>query len=116
MSAKVQAFVDGASEGGVQLNFNSAFRTVAQQGNLQNDPTAITPATLSLHSAGLAVDVNYSSLPSDAMRTVVRNAASAAGLSWGGNFGTPDPPHFYFNPGGDRAQLVNDAQYNYNNF
>ncbi len=98
---------------GGQFYFNSAFRTVAQQGNLQNDPTAITPATLSLHSSGLAVDVNYSSLASDELRTVVRNAASASGLNWGGNFGAPDPPHFYFNPGGDRAQLVNDAQFNY---
>lgn len=112
----VDTFIDEASKNGVTLKFNSAYRSPKYQKGLKGDPTAITPATNSLHSAGLAVDVNYASLSNirggltgDQQRTIIRNAASAAGLSWGGNFKTPDVPHFYIDPGTSRVDLINNA-------
>ncbi len=90
----VDTFIDEASKEGVTLKFNSAYRSPTYQKGLKGDPTAITSATNSLHSAGLAVDVNYASLSDikggltgDQQRTIIKNAASTAGLSWGGNFG-----------------------------
>nr|WP_248782265.1 M15 family metallopeptidase [Yokenella regensburgei] len=101
--------MDNASANGVDLHFNSAYRSPQHQNALHNDPNAITPADHSLHSCGFAVDVNYSSLPNDAQREVVRNAATAAGLSWGGDFRQPDPPHFYMNPPIDRTTAIDNA-------
>lgn len=105
----IQTFIDNASANGVDLHFNSAYRSPQHQNALHNDPNAITPADHSLHSCGFAVDVNYSSLPNDAQREVVRNAATAAGLSWGGDFRQPDPPHFYMNPPIDRTTAIDNA-------
>jgi hypothetical protein len=100
----------------VTIKFNSAFRAQDKQNSLRGDPTAITPARQSLHSAGFAVDVNYSSLRNipggltgDQQRTILKDTAADAGLSWGGNFRTPDPPHFFRDPGGDRSKLIDEA-------
>lgn len=118
MAARVDEWVDAASGQGVVLRFNSAYRDAARQAGLRGDPNAITPAQLSLHSAGFAVDVNYSSLrgipgglTGNQQRAVIRSTATDAGLSWGGSFARPDPPHFYFDPapGGDRQALINEA-------
>jgi len=51
--------------------------------------------------------VRYLTLPPD-QQLIIRNAAAGAGLSWGGNFTTPDPVHFYFDPGGNRTMLINN--------
>ncbi|TDV30472.1 RHS repeat-associated core domain-containing protein [Stenotrophomonas sp. CC22-02] len=118
MAARVDEWVDSASGQGVELRFNSAYRDAARQAGLRGDPNAITPARLSLHSAGFAVDVNYSSLRNvpgglsgDEQRSVIRSTAADAGLSWGGAFRPSDPPHFYFDPtpGGDRQPLIDEA-------
>ncbi|MBM0206108.1 M15 family metallopeptidase [Micromonospora sp. STR1s_5] len=118
----VQSFIREAATRGVTLNFNEAFRPPGAQAEMQANPNAITPAAAgsSLHEAGFAVDVNYSSLRNipggltgDQQRTAIREAATAAGLSWGGNFQRRDPPHFYFDPGGNRQQLVRAAQEEY---
>lgn len=118
MAARVDEWMESASGQGVALRFNSAYRDAVRQAGLRGDPNAITPARLSLHSAGLAVDVNYSSLrdiPSgltgNQQRDVIRNTAADAGLSWGGSFRPSDPPHFYFDPlpGGDRQTLIDEA-------
>jgi RHS repeat-associated protein len=112
----VQAFVAEAQARGVTLRFNSAYRTPGGQAALRNDPNAITPATLSLHSTGFAVDVNYSSLrdipgglTGDQQRQAIRDAAGVAGLGWGGTFREIDPPHFFFDPGGDRLTRIRTA-------
>jgi len=110
---RVQQFVQNAQQHGLTPQFNSAYRTPEQQRALQSDPNAVTPAQQSLHSAGFAVDVNYDSLPNDAQRQVLRDAATAAGLDWGGSFRPPDRPHFYSDPGGDRAQRIRDAAARY---
>ncbi|KAB8161366.1 hypothetical protein FKV24_019060, partial [Lysobacter maris] len=113
---RVDTWKQDAARQGVKIKFNSAFRAQDRQDSLRGDPSAITPARLSLHSAGFAVDVNYSSLRNipggltgDQQRTILRDAATKAGLSWGGNFRTPDPPHFFRDPGGDRSKLIDEA-------
>lgn len=118
-SPKVDKFVEGASGGGVKIKFNSAYRAPEKQSALKDDKAAITPADKSLHSAGFAVDVNYSSLKDikggltgDKQREVIRDAAEKAGLSWGGSFATPDPPHFYVDPG-NRDSLIEAATKKY---
>jgi RHS repeat-associated protein len=108
----VQNFIGNAAANGVNLHFNSAYRTPQHQANLHNDPNAITPADHSLHSCGFAVDVNYSSLPM-AQRKIIRDAASAAGLSWGGSFHKPDPPHFYTEPTDSRNTAIQNATQDY---
>ncbi len=112
MAPRVEKFISEASAHGVNLHFNSAYRTPEHQAALRNDPNAITPADNSLHSAGFAVDVNYSSLPTS-QQTVIRNAAAAAGLNWGGNFRSSDPPHFYIDPPVDRATAIANATKQY---
>ena len=74
-----------------------------------------------MHSCGFAIDINYSSLSDipdgltgDQQRQIIRDAATAAGLSWGGDFRRPDLPHFFNDPGGNRRQLINNAQTRYN--
>jgi D-alanyl-D-alanine dipeptidase len=116
MATKVTAWIAAASEKGVELKFNSAYRDQEKQSSLKDDPKAITPADLSLHSAGLAVDVNYSSLKSvpkgltgDEQRKIIRETAAEQGLKWGGDFTKKDPPHFYFEPAGDRQKLIDAA-------
>lgn len=112
MVPKVNNFIANAAAHGVNLHFNSAYRTPEHQAALQNDPNAITPADHSLHSAGFAVDVNYSSLPAN-QRQIIRDAATAAGLSWGGNFQSADPPHFYADPPVDRGTAIANATQQY---
>lgn len=97
---------------GVHLHFNSAYRSPEHQAALHNDPNAITPADRSLHSCGFAVDVNYSSLPSSQQK-IIREAAASAGLDWGGNFRTQDPPHFYNDPRKNRDMLIHNATQEY---
>jgi RHS repeat-associated protein len=111
-SPNVERFIANASAHGVELHFNSAYRTPAHQAQLHNDPNAITPADQSLHSCGFAVDVNYSTLPA-AQQQIIREAAQSAGLSWGGAFRTPDPPHFFIEPSIDRATAIDNATRDY---
>jgi hypothetical protein len=112
MVPKVNEFIANAAAHGVNLHFNSAYRTPEHQAALHNDPNAITPADNSLHSAGFAVDVNYSSLPAN-QRQIIRDAATAAGLQWGGDFRSADPPHFYADPPVDRGTAIANATRQY---
>lgn len=88
---------------------------------MNGNPNAITPAAAgsSLHEAGFAIDINYSSLrdiprglTGNQQRQIIRDAATQAGISWGGNFRRADPPHFYVDPG-YRATRIRDAQQRY---
>ena len=122
IAADVVSFEKEAKDKGITLVFNSAYRTPEKQESLKDDASAITPADKSLHSAGLAVDVNYSSLKDipggltgDQQRTKIREAATKAGLNWGGNFKDTDPPHFYKDPGTSRDTLIKNATDSYTN-
>src|SRR6185312_6166788 len=110
---RVGRFIDNAKNRGVDLQFTSGYRNRAKQDALQNDPTATTPAQDSLHSAGRGIDIKVPLLPNkqvdqSALSALVADA-TAAGLSWGGHFKNPrpDPGHFYYDPGSDRQQLIN---------
>jgi RHS repeat-associated protein len=108
----VQQFIANEAANGVALHVNSACRNPTYQAQLRNDPNAITPADHSFHSCGYAVDVNFRVLPRS-QQQIILNAATAAGLSWRGNFSTPDPPHFYMNPLGDRNTAIQNATQEY---
>ena len=104
---KVGALVTKAQSQNIPLTFSSGYRDRARQAGLKNDPNAITPAKDSLHSAGRAVDVNWGALSQADRDNLVADAASA-GLSWGGNFRTPDRRHFFSDPGTDRNLLIDN--------
>jgi len=101
----VENFEELASSDGVTIRFLSGYRTPAYQQYMRENGIGRTPATNSLHSAGLAVDVNLENVSDDEFG-IIRDAAEAAGLSWGGSFNDPDRPHFYYDPGGDRPALI----------
>ncbi len=107
---KVGDFIQKAKEQGISLQFESGYRDQAKQDALHNDPTAITPAQHSLHSAGRGVDIVKSEWKKMDTRAhaAVLEAAKDAGLNWGGHFSKPDPVHFYSDPGTDRRQLIDN--------
>lgn len=109
MVPKIHDFIEEAHKRGVDIRFNSAYRTPEQQERLHHDPTAITPATHSLHSAGFAVDVEGFMRMSTHAQKAVREAAEAAGLKWGGGFRQSDPVHFYAEPPVDRNMAIGNA-------
>lgn len=94
---------------GINVRINRTFRTTADQANL--GPGAITPARPgnSLHEAGWAIDINWVNGLTSAQRETVLSNAREAGLSWGGNFSSPDRPHFFQDPG-NRSSLIQQAQ------
>jgi peptidoglycan hydrolase-like protein with peptidoglycan-binding domain len=116
MVPKIHTLVDEAHKHGLDIRFNSAFRTPEQQAGLHHDPTAITPATHSLHSAGFAVDVEGFMRMSASDQKIVREAAKAAGLQWGGGFNSPDPVHFYTDPPIDRMTAIANATRQYQDY
>jgi hypothetical protein len=88
MASAVGDWIDLAKGKGVDIHFNSAFRTVGAP----VDGAVFTPVgDTSLHNAGLAVDVRYDKLANiegglsgDEQRKVLRETATSAGLRWGG--------------------------------
>lgn len=107
---KVGDFIQRAKAQGISVQFDSGYRDQGKQDALQTDPTAITPAQHSLHSAGRGIDIPKSKWDKMDARThaAVLEAAKDAGLSWGGHFSKPDPGHFYSDPGTDRRQLIDN--------
>lgn len=104
---KVGDFIQGAKAQGISLEFTSGYRDQDKRDTLHDNPTAITPARHSLHSAGRGVDISWKGMDKPAAGKVL-DAAKAAGLSWGGDFSKPDPVHFYSDPGTDRRQLIDN--------
>ena len=94
---------------GINVQINRTFRTTADQANL--GAGAITPARPgnSLHEAGWAIDINWMNGLTSSQRATVLSNAKEVGLSWGGNFRTPDRPHFFQDPG-SRSSLIQQAQ------
>lgn len=73
-------------------SINSGYRTPADQTRMQNGGSGPNPAAkVSQHEAGNAVDINGTK--SSNFPTII-SAMKAQGLTWGGTFSHPDPPHF----------------------
>jgi len=110
----VAKWLDLNTAAGIQVQINRTFRTTADQAGL--GAGAITPAAPgnSLHEAGWAIDINWRNGLTNAQRATVLSNAGAAGLSWGGNFRTPDRPHFFQDPG-NRSALIPQAQKDFAN-
>ena len=108
---KVDAFIENARRQGVNLVFESGYRTPDRNQALVTNPGKDDyPAVpQSLHRAGLAVDVRYKG-QGDQIQRIIRESADSAGLSWGGKFVPPDVVHFYFDPspGADRTSLIDN--------
>jgi hypothetical protein len=86
----------------------SGYRSPELQATLRNghDPLVITPARVSWHQVGAAVDMGLNS--NGRNFDTIRAAMSQAGFAWGGTFTTPDRPHFQSQPAGTfpSAELV----------
>ncbi len=67
--------------------------------------------TMVIDSKQLAIN-GTTSLTGGEQRAIILKSAQDAGLSWGGNFSKPDFPHFYVDPGGRTAKII-DAQKTY---
>ncbi len=102
----VAEFYGWAHSLGVRLKFTSAFRTTEEQRlEFQRNTRATQPGT-SLHDAGFAVDISWSSIPPH-LRSSIVTAARAAGLDWGGRFSSNyDPYHFYMEVSGGPAKRL----------
>lgn len=103
IAPRVRDFIDRTRQAGIDVEFESGFRTTSGQTTLLDDPTATTPARPgnSLHEAGRAFDIklhprsaNGKRIANQELRRIVEQARQA-GFNWGGNFRTPDPGHFY---------------------
>jgi RHS repeat-associated protein len=110
----IEKWLDLNNAAGIQVQLNRSFRTTADQAGLGLG--AITPAAPgnSLHEAGWAIDINWQNGLTNAQRAKVLSNAGVAGLSWGGNFRTPDRPHFFQDPG-NRSALIKQAQQDFAN-
>ena len=85
---------------GITPVITSGYRSPDQQAALRNSnsPLVVTPARVSWHQAGAAVDFgpNSNAGTFDAIVSAMANA----GFVWGGGFRTPDRPHFQSQPAG----------------
>lgn len=85
---------------GITPVITSGYRSPETQTALRNSnsPTVITPAQVSWHQVGAAVDFGPNSNAGNF--NAIRTAMGQAGFVWGGNFRTPDTPHFQSQPAG----------------
>ena len=113
MVEPISNFVAAAAQSGVDISFSSAFRSTKTQMALNgfNSTTPARPGT-SLHEAGYAIDIHWRQIPAEDRQSVV-DAATEAGLSWGGHFRRRDPVHFYMNPHRGRSRSIREAQRRY---
>jgi len=116
-SPLVNKFVKSAKNAGIDITFRDAFRPEGEQKKRQKNKSSITPAKAgtSLHESGFAVDINWSKIPKNNKKKLIK-LANKAGLSWGGNFKKPDNVHFYKEvPGGrkNRSKYITSARKEY---
>jgi RHS repeat-associated protein len=104
-SVCVNGFIQLCSSWGINIQVTSAYRSPAYENVLAQTNPLAQGVQYSLHSCGLAIDINWNGIAAQD-RDWVLWAAEQAGLSWGGTFTPPDPVHFYQNPPTDRATAV----------
>ncbi len=122
MANALRTWIDMAAAEGVQIHFTSAFRISGQPVTGAVYPPA---GNNSLHNAGLAVDIRYERLQDipggytkAEQQQILKDAATKAGLLWGGSFTKPDVVHFFVDPygapGPGRTSLIETQQDAYN--
>jgi RHS repeat-associated protein len=95
------AAVSELNRAGIRPRINSAFRTTADQQRMRAGGAGRNPAaSLSLHQAGYAVDINGTA--TQEFQTI-RQVMESHGFTWGGRFRHRDPPHFEINPFGTKG-------------
>ena len=109
-ASKIDAFVQHARDRGVNVEFESAYRSQAYQDYIrkrQKETNVIfPPAEKSFHSAGLAVDIKNDLIRDPVTKQIMLDASEKAGLSWGGAYG--DHVHFDYRPGNSLDSLIGD--------
>jgi uncharacterized protein YcbK (DUF882 family) len=85
---------------GIVPVITSGFRSTSLQAALRSNPGlgAITPASVSWHSVGAAVDFGSNSNAGNL--GAIQAAMIQAGFVWGGSFRTPDVVHYQSQPAG----------------
>ena len=94
-----QALSDLNSQGIVPV-MTSGYRSPGKQAALAatNSPAVVTPAQVSWHNAGSAVDFGPNSNAGNF--GAIQASMAQAGFVWGGSFSTPDTNHFQSQPAG----------------
>ena len=92
MQSQLTGAIQDLNSQGITPMITSGFRTGADQQRMRNGGSGGNPAAkgYSHHQEGTAVDVNTK----DGNFGATKNAMTAQGLTWGGNFRAPDRPHF----------------------
>lgn len=91
---------------GVTPYITSGFRTAGDQARMRGGASGSNPAaSVSNHQLGLSIDLNTRTPDFPTIRAVL----TEAGLTWGGNFRSKDPPHFQLPPAGTRADQAQAA-------
>lgn len=93
----VQQFDRNLQQDGIVVRFTSGYRSDEAQGALRGDPSAIAPARYSLHSSGLAIDIDFKRFDGVRQAQILEDARDA-GLTWGGSFRRQDVVHFFYDP------------------
>jgi RHS repeat-associated protein len=81
---------------GIVPVITSGYRSPQLQATLKPGPLVITPARISWHQAGAAIDLGPNSNAGN--NGGIRDAMTDVGFIWGGYFRTPDVPHFQSQP------------------
>ncbi len=116
----VMDFIHRTRQAGMDIQFESGFRSTGKQKTLHSGPTATTPARPgnSLHEAGRAFDISLEKekdIPrysGEQFRRII-DLGRQAGFNWGGNFRKPDPGHFFIEVPegiGNRSPRIQRAQ------
>jgi len=100
MAGALTNAINSLNSHGIVPMINSGYRSPADQMRMRNGASGPNPAAVvSWHEVGMAVDINGTA---SANFPTIISAMQAQGLTWGGTFMHPDPPHFQLPGAGTR--------------